>query len=397
MTIEPEELSGMWDAGIIAADNGVPLPAKRALEARLVAALAAALSALRQGAKSVPEELLVREHLAAIARTGLLAAPLPTAEGGLGWGTEPDRAASLCAALRMIGRASLALGRVFEGHVNAIRLLHRHASKELFADVARDARGGSLIGLWVTAFSDPVRLGEAAGGQVPMRGTLDVCSGAGLASRAVIMAIDSMGSERLAYLGADDFAVIADRRVTMTGMRAAMTGAVRVEAEIPAMAVFAGPGDYMTEPDFSAGAWRTSAVTVGGLEALVHEAMAQLRAKGRDEDVNQRARLGQMVMAREAARLWIAEAAQRAEAALADPDETRAFVNLARLAIEEACLVVIPLVQRSLGLSGLQHGNPAEQVMRDLSTYLRQPAGDEVLAVAAAFYLDRELGPDRTL
>ena len=355
------------------------------------AAVEAALAAIRRDATTVAEERLVWAHLDAITRTGLLAAPLPASEGGLGWGTEAGKDAAFCAALRRIGRTSLALGRVFEAHVNAIRLLHRHAPAGLFRRVADDVRRGRLIGLWVTAFSDPVRLAASDGG-VSLRGTLDVCSGAGLASRAVVMASDEAGREHLAYVGADDFSVIADRRLALMGMRAAMTGAVRVEGEISAEAVFAGPGDYMAEPDFSGGAWRTSAVTVGGLEALVDEAMGQLRAKRRDGNSDQRARVGQMLLARETARLWIGQASEKAEAALADPDETRAFVNLARLAIEECCLRVIPLVQRSLGVACMQSGNRAEQLMRDLSTYLRQPAGDEILAEAAGYYLKRESG-----
>lgn len=357
------------------------------------AGLQAALATLRAQDGKVPEDRLIFEHLGEIAATGLFAVPLPASEGGLGWGTDPGLAASLCALLRRIGRTSMALGRIFEGHVNAIRLLHRHAPAELFRLAAKDVRQGCVIGLWVTAFSDPVRL-AAKGGKATLRGTLDVCSGAAMATRAVVMMSDTNGCDHLAYIADGDFTPIAGRRIAMTGMRAAMTAAVRVDAEIPEMAVFAGPGDYMAEPEFSAGAWRTSAVTVGGLEALVREAMVQLRARGRDKDPSQAMRLGQMLMARETARLWITQAALQAEAPPADAREVVAFVNMARLAIEESCLRVIPLVQRSLGLSCLQKGNPAEQLMRDLTTYLRQPAGDEILAAAAQHYLDRERAGD---
>jgi alkylation response protein AidB-like acyl-CoA dehydrogenase len=290
----------------------------------------------------------------------------------------------------MIGRTSLALGRVFEGHVNAIRLLSRYGSARLFRLVAEDVRQGHLIGLWVTAFEDPVRMTATGGGGWRLAGTLDVCSGAGLASRAVVMAKDADGEDHLAYVGAGEFSTVPERRATMMGMRAAMTGAVRVSAEVAAEAVFAGPGDYMAEPDFSGGAWRTSAVTVGGLEALVGEAMRQLRARGREQDPRQQVRLGQMLMARETALLWIRQAADHAEAANADPASTVAVVNMARLAIEACCLKVIPLVQRSLGMACMQVANPAEQLMRDIATYLRQPAGDEVMALATAFYLDQD-------
>ena len=68
------------------------------------------------------------------------------------------------------------------------------------------------------------------------------------------------------------------------------------------------------------------------------------------------------------------------------------MVNLARIAVERAALDVITLVQRSLGLSAL-HGvaiRPSA-LMRDLATYLRQPAPDETLTEAAAWFAQREL------
>ena len=45
-------------------------------------------------------------------------------------------------------------------------------------------------------------------------------------------------------------------------------------------------------------------------------------------------------------------------------------------------------MQRSLGLSTFRQGNPIERICRDLSTYLRQPAPDEVLTEAATWFAD---------
>jgi hypothetical protein len=52
------------------------------------------------------------------------------------------------------------------------------------------------------------------------------------------------------------------------------------------------------------------------------------------------------------------------------------------------------LVQRSLGLSSFRQGNPIELICRDLGTYLRQPAPDEVLTEAAVWFAGHsEPGP----
>ncbi|MDB5373967.1 MAG: cyclic nucleotide-binding protein, partial [Belnapia sp.] len=69
------------------------------------------------------------------------------------------------------------------------------------------------------------------------------------------------------------------------------------------------------------------------------------------------------------------------------PEGTVAFVNLARLAVERAALEALTLVQRSIGLQAFLHPSPAERIARDLATYLRQPAPDRALAMAAATVL----------
>jgi len=61
-------------------------------------------------------------------------------------------------------------------------------------------------------------------------------------------------------------------------------------------------------------------------------------------------------------------------------------VGLARIAVETACLDAMRLIQRSLGLSAFRQGSPIERICRDLSTYLRQPAPDEVLTEAANWF-----------
>jgi alkylation response protein AidB-like acyl-CoA dehydrogenase len=111
-----------------------------------------------------------------------------------------------------------------------------------------------------------------------------------------------------------------------------------------------------------------------------------LRRTGRGADPHEAARLGQAAIAAETARLWVEAAAARAEAPGARAD-TVAQVGLARLAVERAALDVLELVQRSIGLQAFLRPNPIERVMRDLATYLRQPAPDRVLAAAAAFVL----------
>jgi hypothetical protein len=63
-----------------------------------------------------------------------------------------------------------------------------------------------------------------------------------------------------------------------------------------------------------------------------------------------------------------------------------ATVNLGRIAVEAACLDAMRLVQRSIGLSSFRQGTPVERICRDLATYLRQPAPDDVLTLGARWF-----------
>lgn len=73
-----------------------------------------------------------------------------------------------------------------------------------------------------------------------------------------------------------------------------------------------------------------------------------------------------------------------------EPESVVATVNLARIAVERAALELITLVQRSLGVSAFVKGKAVELVMRDLMTYLRQPAPDEALTEAAMWFVNHD-------
>ena len=127
-------------------------------------------------------------------------------------------------------------------------------------------------------------------------------------------------------------------------------------------------------------------MALGGLIALLQHAVGQLRQSGRFDSPHAQARLGQAIIARETSRLWVAAAARAAEDDTEEAGHRVATVGLGRIAVETACLDAMRLLQRSLGLSAFRQGNPIELICRDLATYLRQPAADEVLTEAASWF-----------
>jgi alkylation response protein AidB-like acyl-CoA dehydrogenase len=322
----------------------------------------------------------------ALHTAGALGAVAPPAHGGLGLGTCPDGAEDLFRLLRLIGAASLALGRLFEAHVNALKLITVYGTPEQIERASADAAAGHLFALWVT---ETGRGAWLEGGEV--RGAKMFCSGAGHVARAVVTARRGADETVLALIELEPGTRVLPDRIRLQGMRAAITGAMDLDG-LPADVVGA-PGDYLRQPEFSAGAWRTAAVTLGGLDALVDAVRDELTQRRRADSPHQLVRLGALRMAQESAALWVAKAARLAEAADGDPGEVAAYVNLARIAVEQAVLGALATAQRALGLNGFIEGRPAERLMRDLATYLRQPAPDETLTEAAAWFTTHPLPP----
>ncbi len=357
---------------------------------RLLAALADFVPDMQARAVALdPEGGFPTEDMELLRQFGALAAPVPTELGGLGMGTEPEGARDLMEALRLIGRGSLSLGRLYEAHVNAARLIVRYGTDAQARSAANDALEGHLFGLWVTDPPDaPLRLGT----DLCLRGAKAPCSGAGHATRALVTALLPSGKSRMLAirLAPGEHAELSCWDVT--GMRATASGRMTLdEICVGPDALIGGPGDYLRQPDFSAGAWRTSAVTLGGMEALVGELRNQLVARGRDSNPHQRARVGGALIAQETARLWVARAAQLGEANEGDKQDIANTVNLARIAVESACLDAIHTVQRALGMAAFRRGGLTELLFRDLSVYLRQPAPDETLTDGAAHFMERDL------
>jgi alkylation response protein AidB-like acyl-CoA dehydrogenase len=303
-------------------------------------------------------------------RVGALSPRLPVQ----GFGTAHE----LAALLILVGQGNLAVGRILEAHLNAQHLIARYGTPR------EDDR---LYALWV---ADPPTNGlrmQHIGNRIVLSGSKQFCSGAGHASRAVVTALGEDGATRMLIMPLGIGEVVSPLPSPLQGMRAAVTGAVDfTRCEVSADAIVGGPGDYLREPDFSAGAWRGSAVALGGLIALLEHGSAQLRNSGRLDNPHTQARLGQAFIARETSRMWVSAAARIAEDPTADTRFRVTTVGLARIAVETACLDAMRLIQRSLGLSAFRQGAPVERICRDLSTYLRQPAPDEILSEAATWF-----------
>lgn len=336
---------------------------------------------MRQRAARLDEDAAFPgDDIDALRAAGVLAMALPVEHG------TPDAADGLADVLTLIGSGNLAVGRIIEAHVNARHLIARYGTPGMRQRANLDATDGHLFALWVT---DPPEHGlsmtRVARG-FRLEGGKMFCSAAGHATRALVTASDDTCRQQMLVLplGCER---IRPLQAPLQGMRAAVTGAVDFcGCPFDDDVILGEPGDYMREPDFSVGAWRGSAVALGGLQSLLEITQDQLISAGRLYNPHQLQRFGRALVACETSRLWVRSVARVAEDRNAESAHAVAYTGLARLAVETACLDAMQRLQRSLGLAAFRRGNPVERICRDLATYLRQPAPDDVLTEAAAHF-----------
>ena len=324
--------------------------------------------------------------IADLAAGSLLAAPLPPALRGIGLGLGPATAGMLRDVLTTIGRASLTVGRLYEGHVNAVRLVARYAPAALDI-LAAEIEAGRLSGVWNAQRGAGLTAVRGDGGWVLAGGKIH-CSGGGSIRRPLVTA-DIGADGPLMMLPEVDMERVDLSVWRAAGMRGTATGTVDFTGiVVPDAAVVGAPGDYYRSPLFAGGAWRVIAVQLGGLDRIMALHAQALAARGAADPVP-RARFARAGAAHEAARLLVREAAVRAEGD-GDPAAIDAYVDLARGGFEELALTCIEATRRNVGLGSFIAPDPLDRVLRDLETYLRQPFLDASRDNAAGWLLTHE-------
>lgn len=342
--------------------------------------------------------------IALLRDAGLLVSALPEAAGGEGVGTSPHTARDTATLLRRLGRADLSAARLFEGHVNAVKLIALHGGDEVRGRAFDLVRAGGLLGVWGADDGAPVRLdrdgtgegdkardgGAAAWGR--LSGAKRYASGLGLVDAAIVT-VTAPDGPRMVLVDARDTDRQRPERWTATAMRATRSGVHDLTGiEVAAADLIGPPGALSTEPWFEGGIWRYAAAHVGGAEALVQATLDLLAASGRAGDPHQAARLGRALALTESARRMVDACAVLVETANpADPAATGRAVShalLTRALVEDACVEVLALAERALGMIAHDAAAPVDRIRRDLSLYLRQAAPDGKLMRAVATLVD---------
>ncbi|WP_294927935.1 acyl-CoA dehydrogenase family protein [uncultured Paracoccus sp.] len=278
----------------------------------------------------------------------------------------PPDPLALLDALQTVGRASLSAGRIFEGHVNAVKLLRLHGGP---------LEGqGLLHGIWGADGRDPVRIENGI-----LRGQKLFASGADVLDRIIVTARDADGLRLLLFSRAQLQGRLFPQEWQVSGMKATASGRCDLDGLALADAVPLGPPDaWLAEPHFHGGVWRYGAVQLGAMRALTAIAADQLQARGQADAPLQAARLHRMVGACETARLWLEQAARAVERPEATAADAEAAI-LARLRTTDEAATLMAAVDQALGAASFATAHPADRIRRDLSLYLRQANPDGLM------------------
>ncbi|MGI8572618.1 MAG: hypothetical protein ACR2L9_08360 [Solirubrobacteraceae bacterium] len=313
--------------------------------------------------------------------------------GALRWnafpGTKRPPAAEELRLVRRVAAADGSVGRIFDGHLNALERLAVQAppdvrDRELAAAVAGRLRAGvwggnPVPGEGPAAAIRPIRSGEV------LRGVKTFCSGAGGLSRALILARDGEGPPAAVWVD------VADRQhveidpgwYRSHGLRASVSHRV-VFHDAPIITRLGEPGSLSAHPWFSRDALRTAASWAGMADAAVSGALDELSHRPRQGELEGLA-VGRILTAQRTIDVWMGHAAAAMDCG---SDDLPNVALHGRAAISDACRLLLDEAARACGSRPFARADALDRARRDLEVFLLQHRLDPLLARAGQAALD---------
>jgi hypothetical protein len=280
--------------------------------------------------------------------------------------------------VRRIAAADGGVGRIVDGHLNAIERVAVQAPAEVRERVLAELQAGRLrAGVWG---ADPApgegRPATVRGGV--LRGVKTFCSGAGGLDRALILARGEEPGPPLAV-----WVDVADRTHVEVdqswfrgaGLKASVSHRV-VFHDAPVLAQFGGPGALSEQPWFSRDALRTAASWAGMVDSAAEGALAELASRpepGQLEELAAGRILGQV----ETVNAWLKTAARAMDST--DPALPALSVH-GRVAIADAARALLDEAARACGSRPFATGGRLDRARRDLQLFVLQHRLDPLVA-----------------
>lgn len=316
------------------------------------------------------------DALDVLERAGALALTVPDAAG-----ERPVSFAEEWAAVRRVACADGSVGRIYDGHMNAVERLDAHAREPLRSEeLAAVAAGRRRLGVWgadpVPGEGEPARLVER-GGRRTIEGVKVFCSGAGGLDRALVLVRgDRPGPPLLAYVDLTERVRVDRAWYRGAGMRASESHRV-VFDEAEVLAVLGDPGELAREPWLGRDAVRTAATWAGVADSGLEAALAALALHLETDELRALA-AGRMLAARGTIDVWLERAAARADAA---PDASLGALSVhLREEVARAARLILDEAARATGSRPFAVAGALDRARRDLGIFLLQHRLDPLVA-----------------
>ncbi len=276
-----------------------------------------------------------------------------------------------------VSKADGSVGRVLDGHFNAVERVSLLASEPLRSEeLEAVADGKSLLGVWgadpIPGEGEPARLAD---GGNSLEGVKTFCSGATGLNRALVAVRgeDGKGGPPLvAYVDLHGGGVEIDTEwFTGSGMRSSESHRVEFRGA-RVLAVLGERGELVREPYFSRDAVRTAVVWAGISDLAVESTLDILAAKsgGREPDDIVSLAAGVMLAAKASTERWIEAAARLADD---EPESlSKGFSIQLRQSVASSCRLIMDEAERALGSHPFAAGGPLDRAVRDLRLMLLQ-------------------------
>ena len=351
-----------------------PRPESRPRELDEVLAEISAGAPARDAEPAFPEG-----PFAALAASGILGMTAPGPEGG-----RPVSFAHEWRVLRAVARADGSVGRILDGHFNAVERVSLLAPEPLrSAELGAIGAGRLRLGVWgadpIPGGGEPARLVDG-GGRVS--GVKTFCSGSTGLDRAVVLVRGEDGAPGpplVAYVDLAEGAEVDRTWFRGHGMRSSESHRVVFDGA-RVLAVLGRPGELLREPYFSRDAVRTAVTWAGIADLAVGSALDVLAAKsaGRDPDDLVSLAAGELLTAHGTIDRWLEFAAARADA---DPEASLSgFSTQLREAVASGCREILDKASRSVGSHPFATAGPLDRARRDLELFLLQHRLEPALA-----------------
>jgi hypothetical protein len=367
-------------------------------EAAVAARLDQALAAIAAGAAELDRApRFPREALVHLADAGALTATVGAVRAGAAVRPEWDL-------VRRVAAADASVGRILDGHLNAVERLEVAAEPEVRErELAAVATGERLLGVWGAdpgpGEGAPARLREGGAGLV-LRGAKTFCSGAGGVDAAMVMVGSDDGeAPSLVLLDCAGEVQVDHNWYLAAGLRASESHRVVFE-DAPVTAVLGEPGELARDPWFSRDAMRTAASWAGMIDAAIAAALDEL-AERRAEDPLAHLAAGRIEAMQGTVEAWLEHAAVAADAAVADgtlasPGEASASgadprgTSIAmRAEIDRAAKAILEVAATACSSHSFVTGGRLDRARRDLETFLLQHRLEPLLGRLGAVGLAR--------